>query len=217
MTTERLEELQSAGIVAVLRAPTADAAVHAVDALVAGGIRAVEITYSTPDPVAAITAIVRRYGSSIYVGAGTILHADQAAAVVDAGAQFLVSPGGDPVVAEAMLQTEAVVMLGAMTPTEVMTATRLGCDAVKVFPASLGGPRYLASLRGPFPDVPFMPTGGVNDSNLADWFAAGSIAVGAGGELCPAGAMKNGDWELIKATAQRFSSALSDLRSISAA
>jgi 2-dehydro-3-deoxyphosphogluconate aldolase/(4S)-4-hydroxy-2-oxoglutarate aldolase len=214
MQTDRLDKLRNAGIVAVLRAPSADAAVNAVDALVAGGVTAVEITYSTPDPAAAIREIVRRHGDSVYVGAGTILQAEQAQAVVDAGAEFLVSPGSDPDVAQAMIDTGAVVMLGAMTPTEVMSAIRLGSHAVKVFPASLGGPRYLASLRGPFPDVPFMPTGGVNDGNLAEWFAAGSIAVGAGGELCPAAAMKNNDWALIERTARRFADALVRLRAL---
>jgi 2-dehydro-3-deoxyphosphogluconate aldolase/(4S)-4-hydroxy-2-oxoglutarate aldolase len=214
MHTDRLDKLRNAGIVAVLRAPSVNAAVNAVDALVAGGVTAVEITYSTPDPAAAIREIVRRHGDSIYVGAGTILQAEQAQAVVDAGAKFLVSPGVDPVVARAMIDTGAVVILGAITPTEIMSAIRVGSHAVKVFPASLGGPRYLASLRGPFPDVPFMPTGGVNEENLGEWLTAGSMAVGAGGELCPAAAMNNNDWALIEKSARRFIDALERLRAL---
>lgn len=213
---DRLSELRVAGIVAVIRAPTTDAAVRAVDALVAGGITGVEITYSTPDPAAAIREVIRRHGDSVYVGAGTILETRQAKEVGEAGAKFLVSPGSDLDVATAMKETGAVVMLGAMTPSEVMAAVKLGADAVKVFPASLGGPAYLRSLRGPFPDVPFMPTGGVNAGNLYEWFAAGSVAVGAGGELCPTAAMLSGDWALIEETAKRFAETLDRLRTESA-
>ena len=107
-----------------------------------------------------------------------------------------------------MLATGRVTMLGALTPTEVMVARRLGAHVVKIFPASLGGPAYLQSLRGPFPAVPFMPTGGVNAGNIAHWFAAGAVAVGAGSELVSAAAMKAGDWDAISATARAFIAAL---------
>jgi 2-dehydro-3-deoxyphosphogluconate aldolase/(4S)-4-hydroxy-2-oxoglutarate aldolase len=103
-------------------------------------------------------------------------------------------------------------MIGAITPSEVMAARRLDADVVKIFPASLGGPGYLRSLRGPFPDLPLMPTGGVNVDNLADWYAAGAVAVGAGGELCSSAAMAAGDWAGIEQTARRFSDAYAALR-----
>ena len=99
------------------------------------------------------------------------------------------------------------VLSGALTPSEVMTALRLGVHVVKLFPASLGGPAYLKALRGPFPQVSFVPTGGVNAANLADWLAAGAVAVGAGSDLCPTAALASGDWDTITATARSFSEA----------
>ncbi|CAN5613916.1 bifunctional 4-hydroxy-2-oxoglutarate aldolase/2-dehydro-3-deoxy-phosphogluconate aldolase [soil metagenome] len=203
-----LEQLTKAPIVAVLRAPTAEAAIGAVDALVAGGVTAIEVTYSTPDAAGVIREVARRHGAGVSLGAGTINNADQAAEAAEAGAQFLVSPGSVPHVAAAMLATGRVTMLGALTPTEVMIAQDLGAHVVKVFPASLGGPAYLRALRGPFPDVPLMPTGGVNADNIAEWFAAGAIAVGAGGDLVSSAAMASGDWLAITESARSFVAAL---------
>jgi 2-dehydro-3-deoxyphosphogluconate aldolase/(4S)-4-hydroxy-2-oxoglutarate aldolase len=209
---DRLGELRAAGVVAVLRAPSVEAALKSVEALVEGGITAIEVTYSTPQPARVVRELVRSYGDDVYIGAGTILNASQAREITDAGARFLVSPGTVPELAAAMLETGNVVMLGAMTPSEVMLASSLGAHAVKVFPASLGGPGYLSSLRGPFPSIPFMPTGGVNASNIPEWFRAGAVAVGAGGDLCSSAAMAAGDWETIAATARTFSEALSRVR-----
>jgi 2-dehydro-3-deoxyphosphogluconate aldolase / (4S)-4-hydroxy-2-oxoglutarate aldolase len=154
--------LEQAGILAVLRAPSAEHAVRAVDALVAGGVLGIEITYSTPDAADAIAEAARRHGDAIYLGAGTVLTAAQAHEAAEAGATFLVSPGTDEAVVAAMRGTGVAAFSGALTPSEVMAALRLGVDAVKIFPASLGGPAYLKALRGPFPDVAFMPTGGLS-------------------------------------------------------
>lgn len=111
-----------------------------------------------------------------------------------------------------MLATPAAVFTGALTPTEVMTAVGLGVHAVKIFPASLGGPAYLRALRGPFPDAAFLPTGGVDPGNLGDWFAAGAVAVGAGSELCPPAALRAGDWAQITDAARGFRAALAAVR-----
>ena len=208
--TDLLADVRRTAIIAVLRAPTPEAAVSAVDALVAGGVTGIEITYSTPQPAEVIREIARRHGSGVYLGAGTITRPEQAAEVAEAGAQFLVSPGTVPDVASAMLATGRVTMLGALTPTEIMTAQNLGAHVIKVFPASLGGPGYLKSLRGPFPDLDFMPTGGVNASNIREWFAAGAIAVGAGGDLVSGAALASGDWLTITETARSFVAALPD-------
>lgn len=207
-----LSSLSAVGVIAVLRAPSADAAVHAVDALVAGGVTGIEITYSTPDAEQAIATVAARHGDAVLLGAGTVTTPEQAERAVAAGARFLVSPGTRPALAEAMLATGAAVMLGALTPTEVMAATALGADVVKVFPASLGGPAYLRSLRGPFPDVPLMPTGGVNAGNVGEWLAAGAVAVGAGSELVSAAALRSGDWAAVELTARSFSDALAATR-----
>ncbi|WP_375426127.1 bifunctional 4-hydroxy-2-oxoglutarate aldolase/2-dehydro-3-deoxy-phosphogluconate aldolase [uncultured Friedmanniella sp.] len=207
-STDPLADLRRATVVAVLRAPSAAAALGATEALLAGGVRGIEITYSTPDAAEVIAELRRRHGNEVYLGAGTVLTSAHARESVDAGAQFLVSPGTRPELAAAMLGTGVTVLSGALTPSEVMVAVDAGVHVVKLFPASLGGPAFLRSLRGPFPDVPFVPTGGVNADNLAEWLAAGAVAVGAGSELCSSAAMAAGDWETITATARQFSAAV---------
>ena len=200
-----LETLKSTRVLAVLRAPSAATALRAADALVDGGITGLEITYSTPDAPAVIRALNEKYGDRIYLGAGTVTTPRQAEQAADAGARFLVSPGTRESLTTAMKATGLIVMTGALSPTEVMAAVEFGTDVVKVFPASLGGPGYLRALRGPFPDVPLMPTGGVTPDNLGDWFAAGAIAVGAGSDLLPADALAAEDWAEITRLAQLYS------------
>jgi 2-dehydro-3-deoxyphosphogluconate aldolase/(4S)-4-hydroxy-2-oxoglutarate aldolase len=202
-----LAALRSTTVVAVLRAPSAEAGIRASDALIAGGVTGIEITYSTPDAAAVIHEVRARHGDRVYLGAGTVLQPAQAAEAVGAGAQFLVSPGTEPRLAAAMLETGAVVLAGALTPSEVMATVACGVHVVKLFPASLGGPAFLKALRGPFPDVSFVPTGGVNADNLLDWLAAGAVAVGAGGELCSATAMAAGDWAAVTDSARQFAAA----------
>lgn len=203
-----LAPLASAGVIAVLRAPTVEAALHATEALVAGGITGIEITFSTPRAPDVIDELASRHGEAVQLGAGTVLTPAQAREAVDAGARFLVSPGTDPNLTPVMLSTGAAVLTGALSPSEVMAATALGTHAVKLFPASLGGPSYLRSLRGPFPTVQFTPTGGVTPENLGEWFRAGAFAVGAGSELCPAASMRDGDWPGITSAAVAFTAAL---------
>lgn len=202
-----LEILKATRVLAVLRAPSADSALRAADALVDGGVTGLEITYSTPDAPAVIRAIAEKYGDRVYLGAGTVTTAEQAVQAADAGARFLVSPGTRENLTAAMKATGLIVMTGALSPSEVMAAVEFGSDVVKIFPASLGGPGYLKALRGPFPDVPLMPTGGVSPENIGDWFAAGAIAVGAGGDLVPSAALAAEDWAEITRRAEEFSAA----------
>lgn len=203
-----LDRLRSTAVLAVLRAPSADAALGACDALVAGGVTGLEITYSTPDAASVIATVVERYGESVYVGAGTVVKPTHANEAAQAGAEFLVSPGTLLELVTAMQATGRTVMCGALTPTEVMTAIGLGVDVIKIFPASLGGPAYLKALRGPFPDVTLMPTGGVSPDNVGEWFAAGAVAVGAGSDLVSAADLAHQDWSAITAKAQAFVAAL---------
>lgn len=207
-----LEAIREAGIFAVLRAPSRQAALGAVDALVAGGVTGIEVTWSTPDAPAVIAEVVRRHGDAVVLGAGTVTTPEQAREAVQAGARFLVSPGTVPEVARAMEQTGAAVVLGALTPSEVMAATALGADVVKIFPASLGGPSYLRALRAPFPDVPMMPTGGVDAADVGQWLDAGAVALGAGGTLCPPAALAAGRFEEVEAAARSFAAALAEHR-----
>ncbi|WP_431790194.1 bifunctional 4-hydroxy-2-oxoglutarate aldolase/2-dehydro-3-deoxy-phosphogluconate aldolase [Microbacterium paraoxydans] len=211
--SDRLARARTTGILAVLRAPSPELALEASEAIIRGGVSGIEVTFSTPDAPAVIRELIARHGDAAYIGAGTVTTAEQATQAADAGAAFLVSPGTLPDLTRAMLDTGRVVMTGAMTPTEVMGALELGVDVVKIFPASLGGPSYLGALRGPFPDAPLMPTGGVKPDNLADWFAAGAVAVGAGGDLANGAAIANGDWADIEERAARFAAALAATRS----
>jgi 2-dehydro-3-deoxyphosphogluconate aldolase/(4S)-4-hydroxy-2-oxoglutarate aldolase len=199
-----LERLRSAVVVAVVRAPDRDSALAGIDALVAGGIRAVEVTYSTPDAAALITSLRGDLGDEVVLGAGTITTAAQAAESAEAGAEFLVSPGTTEPVAFAMRETGLPFALGTLTPSEVMTAVALGAHVVKLFPGSLGGPAYLKSLREPFPDVPLMPTGGVRPGNVREWLEAGAFCVGAGGSLMPTDLLARGDHDEITRRAQAF-------------
>ncbi|GAB3632941.1 bifunctional 4-hydroxy-2-oxoglutarate aldolase/2-dehydro-3-deoxy-phosphogluconate aldolase [Microbacterium shaanxiense] len=210
--TDRLARARATGVLAVLRAPSPEQALDAAEAIIRGGVTGIEVTYSTPDAPAVIRELISRHGDAAYVGAGTVTTVEQATAAADAGAEFLVSPGTLPDLTRAMLDTGRVVMTGAMTPTEVMGALALGVDVVKIFPASLGGPAYLGALRGPFPDAPLMPTGGVKPDNLTDWFAAGAVAVGAGGDLANSASIKTGDWADLTARAQAFAAALTAVR-----
>lgn len=211
--SDRLARARTTGILAVLRAPSPELALQASEAIIRGGVSGIEVTFSTPDAPAVIRELIARHGDAAYIGAGTVTTAEQATQAADAGAAFLVSPGTLPDLTRAMLDTGRVVMTGAMTPTEVMGTLELGVDVVKIFPASLGGPSYLGALRGPFPDAPLMPTGGVKPDNLADWFAAGAVAVGAGGDLANGAAIANGDWADIEERAARFAAALAATRS----
>lgn len=202
-----LQPMAAARVIAVLRAPSAETAISAAEALLDGGITGIEITYSTPDAPTAIAQLRSRHPEAV-IGAGTVRTEKEAAAAAEAGAQFLVSPGSTPAVVSAMLATGLPTLAGALSPTEIMSAVDAGVHAVKLFPGSLGGPGYLRTLRGPFPDIPIVPTGGVSADNVAEWLAAGALAVGAGGELCPAQAIAEAAWRDITARARAFAAAL---------
>ena len=207
-----LKRIAELGLLAVLRAPDPAGARRTVDALVEAGVLGIEITYSTPDAASVIADIKQSYGDEVLVGAGTLVTHAQVAEAAEAGASYLVSPGLDDEVVASMRATSLAAMAGVLTPTEVMRGVRLGVDVMKLFPGSLGGPSYLRSLRGPFPDVPFMPTGGVSANNVGDWLAAGAIAVGAGGELASAGDISSGDFAGIREKGRRFLAAIREAR-----
>ena len=208
-----LNRIAELGLLAVLRAPDPAGARQAVDALVEADVRGIEITYSTPDAASVIAGIKENYGAEVLVGAGTLVTRAQVAEAAEAGASYLVSPGLDDEVVASMRATSLPAMAGVLTPTEVMMrGVRVSVDVMKLFPGSLGGPSYLRSLRGPFPDVPFMPTGGVSADNVGDWVAAGAIAVGAGGELASAGDISSGDFAGIREKGRRFLAAIREAR-----
>ena len=199
-----LDRIESLGLLAVLRGPSPELTVRMVEALAAGGVYGIEITYSTPNAEAVVAELAEKFGDRILLGMGTLIRPEQAASAKAAGAQFLVSPVCDPELVRAMVATGLPVMAGALTPTEVLQAHQLGSDVVKIFPGSMTGPSYIKALKGPFRYIRMMPTGGVNAGNIADWFAAGVVAVGAGSELCPPKLAKEGRFDEISEPAREF-------------
>lgn len=207
-----LQRVKKLGLLAVIRGPSEALTLKMVDALVAGGVTGIEITYSTPNAPGVVKALAEAYGETILLGMGTLVEPRQAEEARQAGAQFLVSPICEPGLVAAMAASGLAVMAGALTPTEVMQAHRLGADVVKVFPGSVGGPDYIKALRGPFPHIPLMPTGGVSIENVTAWFAAGVIAVGAGSELCPRSLAEAGEFGKIAENARVFNEAVHKAR-----
>ncbi len=208
-----LDAIKTLGVVAVIRGPSAELTVKMVDALVAGGITGIEVTYSTPNAEQVVSELAKKYGEKIILGMGTLTDPEQAKSAKAAGAGYLVSPICEPGLVNAMVASGLTVMAGALTPTEVFQAHKLGADVVKIFPGSLAGPSYVKALRGPFPYIQFMPTGGVSAANLGEWFAAGVIAVGAGSELCPPNFAKEGKFNEISHRAEDFVKAVNNARS----
>ena len=210
--TEILQKIEQLGLLAVIRGPSADLTIKLVAALIEGGVTGIEITYTTPNAEEVVRSLDQEFGSQILLGMGTLTLPDQGDKAKGAGSKFLVSPHIDQTLASAMSRCGLPVMMGAFTPSEVMKARAYGSDVVKVFPGSLGGPAYMKALKGPFPDIPMMPTGGVSEINLGEWFAAGAFAVGVGSNLCPKELALAGEFEQITAIARRFISAVQTAR-----
>jgi 2-dehydro-3-deoxyphosphogluconate aldolase/(4S)-4-hydroxy-2-oxoglutarate aldolase len=206
MTREQVRaRVLEVGIVPVVRATSAKQAISAAVAVAAGGITLVEVTMTVPGALEAISQLIKTLGSEVIVGAGTVLDAQAARQCFDAGAEFLVSPGLDLGTIKAAQDAGKLIMAGALTPTEVITAWKAGADFVKVFPASaVGGAAYLKALRGPLPQVPLVPTGGVNLNTAADFLRAGASALGVGGELVLPAALKSGEVAQITALARQY-------------
>jgi 2-dehydro-3-deoxyphosphogluconate aldolase/(4S)-4-hydroxy-2-oxoglutarate aldolase len=201
------------GIIPVIRADSADAAIAVVEALMEAGLTVAEITMTVPGAIEAIASVSKRFGNKVLVGAGTVTDAETVRRALDAGAEFIVSPCLVPDVIAAARRADVAVLPGALTPTEVFEAFRSGGDLVKVFPAqNVGGAAYLRALHGPFPEIPLVPTGGVTLDNLGEMFKAGAAAVGVGGEMISKDALARRDYALIGALASRFLEAVRQAR-----
>ena len=208
--TRRIGEI---GIVPVVRAAGVEEARQAVDAILAGGIPVVEITMTVPGAVEAIRSVARQFAGKVLVGAGTVVTREQAVACLDAGAQFLVSPGLSVAMMRAARERNTLAIPGALTPTELMAASAEGAEVIKVFPCgSVGGPKYLKALRGPFPNAKVIPTGGVNAGNAAEYIAAGAFAIGVGSDLVDTAALRQGRPEKIVAAAKELVAAVQGAR-----
>jgi len=198
------KQIMEVGIVPVIRATSASEARFAAEAIQRGGISIAEITMTVPGALDVISELVRTM-PTVLVGAGTVLNPESARRCLDAGAQFLVTPGLKRTTVEVAVKEDVLIMAGALTPTEVMEAWEAGADFVKVFPcANVGAAAYIRALRGPFPDIPLVPTGGVNLETAADFLRSGAAALGVGGELILKEALKNRDANKIRELAERF-------------
>lgn len=175
--------ITAGGLIAILRAPSAEHFAAITDTLVKAGVRAVEITLTTPGALRSIAELTKAYRDDVIIGAGTVITADQAERCIDAGATFLVSPTASPDVVAAARIAGVAACPGALTPTEVLAAHRSGASAVKLFPASAVRPRFLTDVHGPLPGIPIIPTGGIAISDITAWISAGAAAVGLGGPL----------------------------------
>jgi 2-dehydro-3-deoxyphosphogluconate aldolase/(4S)-4-hydroxy-2-oxoglutarate aldolase len=198
----RIEQI---GIIPVVRTSSEREAHIAAEAVCKGGIPIVEITMTCPGAINVIRDLTKTQGSEILIGAGTVLNAEDARCCLDAGAQFLVSPGFNRATVELAARESKLILAGALTPTEVIEAWTAGSDLVKVFPCGqVGGAKYIKALKGPLPQVPLVPTGGVNLSTAAEFIEAGAAALGIGGELVQPEALKSNKPEVIVETARKF-------------
>ncbi len=208
-----LARLTATGVVAVVRAPSGELLADVAEALAAGGVDIIEITFTVPRAVTVLERVADRLGDRILLGAGTVLDGQTARAAQLAGAQFLVSPTLAPEVVATAQRYGTLVMPGAFTPSEVLAAWQSGADVVKLFPADLGGPGYLRTLAGPLPQVRLLPTGGIHLENMAEFLRAGAIAVGVGSSLVEARAVAERDWQRLESLARQYADVARQARS----
>src|SRR5580765_2932502 len=195
--------LTNPGIIAVVRARSAEQVIPLSEALLAGGVIAIEITMTTPNAIAAIRDACQRFGNRALIGVGTVLDVNTCKAAIEAGAEFVVSPICRTELIAVAHAANRPIMLGAYTPTEAQTAHEAGSDFIKIFPADTLGPSYIKALRAPLPHLRIVPTGGVDAGNVAEWLAAGCAAVGAGSSLVSAKILTDAAWpELTKRAAE---------------
>jgi 2-dehydro-3-deoxyphosphogluconate aldolase / (4S)-4-hydroxy-2-oxoglutarate aldolase len=208
------DRILQVGIVPVVRASSPGEARTAAECVCKGGIPIVEITMTVPGAIEVIRELAKHAASELLVGAGTVLNAETAQRCIDAGAEFLVSPGFKGETVALAVREGKLIMAGALTPTEVLTAWEAGADFVKVFPCGqVGGAKYIKALKGPLPGIPLVPTGGVNLATAAEFLEAGAAALGIGGELVHPAALQSGNTEAIVENARKFVAIVSETRS----
>ncbi len=207
-----LQRVLDSGLVAIIRAPSGDQLVQVSEALLAGGIDVIEVTFTVPGVLDIIRQVREKLGKKILLGAGTVLDAETARAAILAGAEFIVTPTVNVDVIKLCNRYDKLVMAGGFTPTEILTAWEAGADVVKVFPADIGGPNYLKAIHGPLPHVRLLPTGGVNLDTLADFVRAGASAVGLGSSLVEKEALAKGDMDRIRSLAAAYVEKMKTLR-----
>jgi 2-dehydro-3-deoxyphosphogluconate aldolase/(4S)-4-hydroxy-2-oxoglutarate aldolase len=203
--TEVLRRVCDIGIVPVVRAPSGDDALHAIDALREGGIDVIELTMTVPGAIKLIEELAKRYANEVVLGAGTVLDAETARACISAGASFVVSPAFDEPTIACCRTYGVAVLPGALTPTEIVRAWRAGADLVKVFPCgAVGGASYIKSIKAPLPQIDLVPTGGISLATVGDFVRAGASAVGAGADLVDIVKVREGNAAVVTENARRY-------------
>lgn len=209
---ELVQRVVSAGVISVIRGNNKEEVIKAVEALIAGGIKGIELTFTTPQAEEIIKILVKKYthDSEIIIGAGTVLEAMTARLAILAGAKFIVSPTFDKTTAEICNLYQIPYLPGCMTITEMQTALKAGVDIIKLFPGSIYGPHIIKDFKAPLPQLNIMPTGGVNLNNMENWFKVGVVAVGIGGDLTAP--MAIGDFKKITQGANAYAEKLKEIR-----
>ncbi len=203
--TEVLKRIRETGLIPVVRAESADQAMRAVAALKAGGLNILEVTMTVPGAIEVIQTLAAEYGDETLIGAGTVLDPETAQTCIRAGAKFIVSPALNEETIKFCRRQDVAIFPGALTPTEVVRAWKLGADAVKVFPAgAVGGAGYLKALKAPLPQIELIPTGGVSLKTAADFIKAGAMALGVGADLVDPKALREGNAALLTERAREF-------------
>ena len=210
--TTTLDRILDGGIVAVIRSESPDQLVKVVQALAEGGVTAAEITLTVPDAIEVIREVRKELGDSIVLGAGSVLDPETARAALLAGAEYIVGPAVNLDVIRLCRRYDKVVMPGAFTPTEVVSAWEAGADIVKIFPSDIGGPPYIKALRAPLPQVRMMPTGGVNLSTAEAFLKAGACCLGIGGSLVEPKAVASGDFGRLRDLAGQYAAIVRQFR-----
>lgn len=207
---QRIKEL---GIVPIIRTSDAETALRAVEAVCEGGIPCVEITMTVDRAIFALEKVALKHGDNVLLGAGTVLDPETARSCMLAGAEFFVTPSLNLRTIEMAKRYSKVIIPGALTPSEVVAAWEAGADAIKIFPCSaVGGAKYIKALRGPFPQIDFVPTGGVSLDNIPEFFKAGACAVGVGTELVDPKSIAANDYAIFTARARQFRKVVDNAR-----
>jgi len=207
-----LRQIVETGVVAVVRVDSSDQLVDVVEAVAQGGVTCVEVTMTTPNALQVIADASARFGEEILIGVGSVLDAATARMAILAGAEFVVGPALNADMIGMCRRYGKVVVPGAFTPTEIVEAWQTGADLVKVFPASLGGPSLIKALKGPLPQIPLVPTGGVTAENTGDFMRAGAAAVAAGTSLVSKDLVKKKDFKGLTERARQFAEAVKTAR-----
>lgn len=201
---KNLQEMIDGGVVAIVRVESARQAIEVCGAIARGGIKPIEVTMTVPGAIDVIKEFKSAMKDKVLVGAGTVLDPETARAVILAGAEFIVTPTLNLRVIEMCRRYGKIIIAGAFSPTEILTAWEAGADIVKVFPATVGGPQYLRDIKGPLPQINLVPTGGVDLENTPDFIRAGAVAVAVGASLVDKTALSEGRYDLITEKAKRF-------------